>query len=230
MIAVLFFSGLLGSLGHCLGMCGPLVLMVGAQFSGLSWQGLLPRYLAYHGARIGVYFLLGAVVGVIGSLVGFGEGFNSLSGVLSLALGVGIILLGLRYLGWLSLGRLEGSSAWIGRGMKKALGRGGVVGLVSLGALNGLLPCGLVYSALLAAASMGNPWRAGAAMAAFGSGTLPALLLLGIGAGRLSAQARQVMARAAGLLILLVGVQMILRGAAGLGWVTHWKPGGIMVF
>ena len=211
-------------------MCGPLVLMVGAQFRGSSWKGLLPRYLVYHGARIGGYFLLGAAAGMIGSFVGLGDRFGRLSGVLSLVLGAGIILLGMRYLGWLPLGSLESSSDWIGKGMKKALRHGGVVGLASLGALNGLLPCGLVYSALLAAATTGSYWRAGTAMAAFGAGTLPALLVLGIGAGGLGARARQMMARAAGLLIVLVGVQLILRGAAGLGWLAHWMPGGIMVY
>jgi sulfite exporter TauE/SafE len=230
MITALFFSGLLGSLGHCLGMCGPLVLMVGAQFGGMAWEGLLPRYLTYHVARILVYFLLGAAAGALGSLVGLGGSLNRVSGVISLALGAGVILLGLRYLGWLPLGSLEGSSAWIGKMMRKALQRGGLLGLASLGALNGLLPCGLVYSALLVAAASGSPWRAGAAMAAFGAGTLPALLLLGMGAGKLSVSRRQVMSRLAGALIVLVGAQLILRGAAGLGWLAHWMPGGFMVY
>jgi sulfite exporter TauE/SafE len=230
MISVLFFSGLLGSLGHCLGMCGPLVLMIRSRFGGLTWTGVLPRYLLYHSARIAVYSLLGLLAGALGFLVGMGGGLNHLAGIISLAIGAGVILLGLRYLGWLPLGSLEGSSDWIGRMMNKALRRGGLWSLVSLGALNGLLPCGLVYSALLAATSTGTPLGAAAAMAAFGAGTLPALLVLGIGAGMLSSRARQVMSRVAGLLIILVGIQLILRGAAGLGWMGHWKPGGFMIF
>jgi sulfite exporter TauE/SafE len=230
MISILFFTGLLGSLGHCLGMCGPLVLMVGAQFSGIAWTRVLPRYLLYHGARIVVYSLLGFLVGAFGLLIGMGARLTHIAGIISLIIGFGIILLGLRYLGWLPLGNLEGSSDLISRMMNKALRRGGLWGLVSLGTLNGLLPCGLVYSALLAAVTTGAPVKAAIAMAAFGIGTLPALLILGMGAGMLSARARQIMSRAAGLLIMLVGVQLILRGAAGLGWVSHLKLGRVMIF
>lgn len=230
MISVLFFSGLLGSLGHCLGMCGPLILMVGAPFRNLSWPKVLPRYLFYHGARISVYALLGILAGGFSSLVGISGRHTSIGGIFSILLGAGIILLGLGYIGWLPLGRLEGSSAWIGEQMKRALKRGGWLGLASLGALNGFLPCGLVYSALLAAASSGSPAKGGIAMAAFGAGTIPALIILGLGAGALNVRIRQFMVRAAGLLIVLVGLQLILRGSAGLGWVSHWKPGGFMIF
>ncbi|MEJ2301817.1 MAG: sulfite exporter TauE/SafE family protein [Anaerolineales bacterium] len=230
MISALFLSGLLGSLGHCLGMCGPLVLMVGAQFGGVAWTRALPRYLLYHASRIVVYGLLGSIAGVLGSLVGLGGGLNHITGTISLILGAGIILLGLRYLGWLPLGKLEGSSEVVGRMMNKALRRGGLQGLASLGALNGLLPCGLVYSALLAAAATGAPLKAAVAMVAFGAGTLPALLVLGLGAGMLSIPSRQFMSRVAGLLVMLIGVQLILRGAAGLGWMGHWKPAGLMIF
>jgi sulfite exporter TauE/SafE len=230
MISVLFFSGLLGSLGHCLGMCGPLVLVVGSQFGKLSWWERLSRYLVYHSSRILVYAMLGLVAGALGLLIGLGSNFNYLSGIISLILGVGIILLGFRYIGWLPLGRFEGSSAWIGKMTKKALKRGGWLGVASLGGLNGLLPCGLVYSALLAAVALGSPGKSGLAMAAFGAGTLPALLVLGMGAGLVDRRFRQSMARVAGALIILVGLQLILRSAAGLGWLPHWMPGGMMIF
>ena len=230
MVTVLFLSGLLGSLGHCLGMCGPLVLMVGQPFRDLAWPKILPRYLFYHGARITVYAGLGVLAGFLGSFVGLSDRLSSFGGIFSIFLGAGIILLGLGYLGWLPLGRLEGSGAWIGVRIKEALKRGGWLGLASLGAFNGLLPCGLVYSALLAAASSGSPAIGGIAMAAFGAGTIPALLILGLGAGALKVQTRQFMMRVAGLLIVLVGAQLILRGAAGLGWIGHWMPGGFMIF
>ena len=50
----LFLSGLVGSLGHCLGMCGPLVIMVGYQLKPRG-VALLPYYLLYHAPRITVY-------------------------------------------------------------------------------------------------------------------------------------------------------------------------------
>lgn len=230
MISVLFISGLLGSLGHCLGMCGPLVIMVGTNFDDAIWIRTLPKYLFYHSFRISVYACLGALAGLLGSLAGIGDHISRLSGALSLLIGGGIILLGLGYLGWFPVGRLEGASARIGEMMKRALRRGGWTGLASLGALNGLLPCGLVYSALLAAAAAGTPIRGALAMVAFGAGTLPALLILGLGAKALSLRIRRVMVQFAGLLIVLIGLQLILRGAAGLGLVRHWMPGGITIF
>ncbi len=220
-LGALFVSGLVGSLGHCLGMCGPLVLMVGAQFPNKSWNVMLPRYLAYHVARATVYALLGLLAGAVVAFVGKGGGLSRLAGIISLALGLGVILVGLRYLGWLPFLRFKEGSSWLTRTMVKATRYRGIKGLLMLGALNGLLPCGLVYGALLAASSTGSPLLGAAGMALFGLGTIPALLVLGVGAWRLSAHTRQVFSRVAGVLIVLVGVQLVLRGSAGLGVISH---------
>jgi uncharacterized protein len=225
----LLLSGLLGSLGHCLGMCGPLVMMLGVQLRREELAG--PHYhLLYHGARIAVYALLGAVAGTLGSLLGLGPHLGNVAGVVSLALGALVILVGLGYLGWLPLGRLEGGGAWLSRAMSRALARGGYSGILLLGALNGLLPCGLVYSALLLAAAAGGALSGALGMVIFGAGTLPALLVIGLGAGTLSARVRQTMARVAGLLIAVVGLQLVLRGGAALSLVSHLKVGGVMIW
>jgi sulfite exporter TauE/SafE len=226
---VLFVSGLLGSLGHCLGMCGPLVMMVSAQL-GSREVGLAPHHLAYHGARLAVYALLGAAVGAFGSLLGLGDPLGRLAGAVSLILGLGVILLGLGYLGWLPRGGLEGGSEWLSRAMSWALQRGRPGGVLLLGGLNGLLPCGLVYSSLLVTASSGGPLPGGLGMLAFGAGTVPALLVVGLGAGMLGVRARQAMARVAGALIVLVGLQLLLRGGAALGIVPHWRVLGVMIW
>ena len=226
---VLLISGLLGSLGHCLGMCGPLVLMVGVRSQAHGWLGA-PRHLLYHGARIAVYVLLGSMVAHIGSLLGMGTRLSQWAGVVSLVLGLLVALVGLGYLGWLPLGRFEGAWGWLSRAMGKALQWGGLWGIVALGALNGLLPCGLVYGALLVTASVGSMLSGALAMLLFGLGTLPALLVVGVGAGALSARARQVMSRISGALIGLVGLQLVLRGASALGWVPHLRLGGLMLW
>ena len=225
----LFVSGFLGSLGHCLGMCGPLVMMAGAQLKRHE-RKLLPSFLLYHLARVLVYAVLGAVSGGIGSLLGLSGGLGSLAGIISLALGAGIILLGAGYLGWLPLGRLEGGGNWINQMMGRALKQGGASGILMMGAINGLLPCGLVYSALLVVASTGAPVAGAAGMIAFGLGTLPALLVVGLGAGALSPSIRQVMGRVAGILIMLIGLQLGLRGLAALGAVGHLHLGGLVIW
>jgi sulfite exporter TauE/SafE len=231
---VLLLSGFVGSLGHCLGMCGPLVLMVGLQ---LPARGLAaaPYHLLYHLARVAVYALLGAIVGAVGSLLGLGSGLNRLAGAISLILGLVVVLLGLGYLGWLPLGwlplgRLDASGAWVSRAMGRALKRGGFLGVVLLGAINGLLPCGLVYSALLLAATTAGALPAALGMALFGLGTLPALVVVGLGAGTLSARFRQVLTRVAGVVIVVAGLQLALRGLAALGAIPHLQVGGLVIW
>ncbi len=224
----LLLSGLLGSLGHCLGMCGPLVVMVSTGFKSHG-IAVLPGQLLYHLTRITVYGLLGGVVGALGAMLGAG-GFGRVPGLLSVVLGALVVAFGMGYLGWLPLGRIEGGGSWLTGAMGRAIRRGGLGSAALLGGLNGLLPCGLVYSALLIAASTGGALQGAAAMLIFGAGTLPALLVVGLGADRLSARTRQALSRAAGVLIVLVGVQLVLRGLAALGVIGHLKLWRVMLW
>lgn len=225
----LLLSGFLGSLGHCLGMCGPLVLMVGAGLR-TNQLSLFPHYLLYHTIRITVYALLGALAGVIGSVMGLGQQLSGPAGFISVMLGLGVILFGLSYLGWLPLGRLQGGSDWLSRAMSRAVRRGGRSGVMILGALNGLLPCGLVYSALLLAASTGGALPGLVGMFLFGAATIPALLVLGVGVGSLNVHTRQLFMRMAGVLIVIVGLQLALRGLAALSIIPHLKLGAVMLW
>jgi uncharacterized protein len=225
----LLLSGLLGSLGHCLGMCGPLVVMLGLRLP-VQGPAAWPLYLLYHGARVAVYALLGLVAGALGSLLGLGAALNRLAGAASLALGLGVVLLGLGYLGWLPLGWLMGAGGRLDRLMGRALQQGGLRGVALTGALNGLLPCGLVYSALLASATAGGAGPGALGMLMFGAGTMPALLVVGVGAGALSRRSRQAWSRLAGGFIIVVGAQLALRGAAALRWMPHLQVGSVMLW
>jgi hypothetical protein len=177
-----------------------------------------------------VYVLFGALVGGLGSALGQGDSLGKVAGTVSLLLGLGVVLLGLGYLGWLPLGRIEEAGAWMSRAMNWALQQDSSARVAALGALNGLLPCGLVYSALLVAASTGGLLMGAAGMAVFGLGTLPALLVVGVGAGALSVRVRQAFVRVAGVLIVIVGVQLMLRGLAGWGAVPHFHLGKVMLW
>ena len=229
MYSILLSAGLLGSIGHCMGMCGPLVAMVGLR---IERRGLakIPYFLLYHGARIAVYCILGAAAGGLGSLFGFGPGLNRIASLISIALGTGVILLGMGYLGWLPLGRVQGGGAWLNRAMNQAIAYKGYKNMVLLGALNGLLPCGLVYSSLLILASSGGALPGALGMLIFGAGTVPALLVIGLGAGALSAKTRQLLAHGAGFLIMITGLQLCLRGAAALGVLPSLKLGGFVLW
>ena len=88
--------------------------------------------------------------------------------------------------------------------------------LVALGAVNGLLPCGLVYGMLAVAASSGSPGRGALTMAVFGLATLPALALVGAFGSRLRPSRRVWMQRLAGVLIVGMGLLTVARGAQAL--------------
>lgn len=231
--ATLLASGLLGSFGHCIGMCGPLVTMMSLRIAR-SPQGYaapvstVPPLLLYHGARISVYAGLGAVGGAIGSLAGVGLQLSIAAACMGLVLGLSIILSGAVYLGWLPLAKASGSGTCLTGAMGRLLGPNGRRDAILLGGLNGLLPCGLVYSALLVASSSGGIGSGALGMLVFGVGTVPTLLFVGVGLKALSVGARRLLSNGAGFLILLTGLQLILRSAAALGIVPSFHIGGFV--
>ena len=184
-LGALALAGLVGSLGHCTGMCGPLVAMLGITARRDGSRLPVFAHLLYHASRVAVYGLLGLAAGAAGSFVSLGGGLSTLAGLVSLALGITVVALGVSFLlrtGW--AGRALWGADALTRAMSRAVRRGGTSGIVALGALNGLLPCGLVYSALLAAAAGGSALRGGAAMLVFGAATMPVLIALGLGTSR----------------------------------------------
>jgi sulfite exporter TauE/SafE len=226
----LLLTGLVGSLGHCLGMCGPLVLMVGLQSEARGVAALL-RHLIYHGARITVYMLLGALLAGISSFLAPGDRLSGWAGALSVALGLGVVVMGLGYVGWLPplqlprLGRLwQRAQSWA---LPKARHP---AGMALLGALNGLLPCGLVYGALFVVTASRRVTSGALGMLAFGVGTAPAVLVVGLGARALAARIRKGLARASGFLVGLIGLQLIARGLAALSIVQHLHVGKVMLW
>lgn len=182
----LLLAGLAGGVMHCAPMCGPFVLgQVGAKMEatpacGQCRQlGVLP---GYHGGRIVTYSALGALAGLVGIVPGVG-GFAgvalALAALLFLSQGLSRLVpsLGRR------LPRLDHAPIFVARLLRRLHGLTGV----PLGLALGLLPCGLLYAALLAASAAGGPIQGAAAMFGFGLGTVPALLAVGI-AGQAAAR------------------------------------------
>jgi uncharacterized protein len=230
-LGALALAGLVGSFGHCMGMCGPLVTMLGLTARRDGSRLTARAHLLYHASRIAVYGLLGLAAGAAGSLLSLGGSLSSVAGALGIVLGAAVVALGISFLtrtGW--AGRALWGGEALTRAMSRAVRRGGTSGIVALGALNGLLPCGLVYSALFAAAAGGSAVRGGVAMVVFGAATLPVLLALGLGASRLGVRSRGVLTALAGALIIVVGVQLILRGAAALSLLPHLQWGWLVLW
>ena len=228
MAGTLFLTGLLGSTSHCLGMCGPLVILAGGRFPR---QGLrsVPYHLLYHLSKAAVYAVLGLVIGGLGKLF-FDAANGNLTGLVSVVLGLAVIFSGLAYLGLLGSGEITLVGKLWSRAARQLSRLTGIARAAALGGLNGLLPCGLVYSALLIAAASGSPVMGASGMFVFGLGTMPGLVILGAGAGWVSLKARAVLRQVGGVFVLLVGLQLMLRGLTAFGVIHHLALGGHMLW
>lgn len=209
-------TGFVGSL-HCIGMCGPLAaaLPIGRFPAG---QRGLARGL-YHAGRLSAYSLLGAVVGTVGQ----GLLLTGLQRPVSIGAGVLLLVWGLsaravpRWLQTSPLGRkLMGPFATL-------LRQPTLPHLAGLGFLNGLLPCGSVYLALVGALLMPSPVGGAGYMLAFGVGTLPAMLSIHWVVNHLSPYIRQRLSRSLPAITVVVALLLIGRGVAG--WLPPKQPG-----
>ena len=233
-VALLLGAGLAMSLGHCLGMCGPLVGgLAGAQREqGLSMRGIAGAHLLHHLGRLTSYALIGFVFALAGTAVRLSTTARGVQGGLSLAMGLLMVLLGLGLLGLLPTrrfiegGRLAMAIYRLTSGLRTARGP---AAWWLMGMANGFLPCGPVW-AVAAGTATTNPLAGAAAMFVFGLGTVPALIAFALGAGRIGPAAQRAFNRLAAILVLLIGLQLLLRGAAALGWVEHLRFGSVVIW
>ncbi|MEG1040190.1 MAG: sulfite exporter TauE/SafE family protein [Pseudomonas sp.] len=199
--------GLLGG-GHCLGMCGGLMGALTLAIPKEQRQRRFRLLLAYNLGRICSYALAGLLLG----LAGWAVASSPLALGMRVVAGLLLISMGLYLAGWWSgLTRIEGLGRGLWRHIQPAANRLLPVSswprALLLGALWGWLPCGLVYSTLLWAASQGNAVDSALLMLAFGLGTWPVLLATGLAAERTNALLRKRGVRVAGgVLVILFGI------------------------
>jgi sulfite exporter TauE/SafE len=214
-IAMAFATGLLGSFGHCLPMCGPLVgsfaLAAGPRGTARALQG----QLAYHAGRITTYALVGAAMGLTGSFVNVAGRLAGLTAAAGVLAGAVMIAMGVGAAGFSGglVKRLEARAAGKVSAFARSLLEGGAAGrLYPLGLVLGLLPCGLSWTLFLGAAGTGSPARGLLLALVFGLGTLPALLAAGAASSLFGFRARGALYRAGGLLVAALGLVFLLRG------------------
>lgn len=189
-LSTALFAGLLGS-GHCFGMCGGIAGGLGAMSASQRRSEIWTSALLFNFGRVITYCLLGGVLAVLAGGAGTAFQVPGWGKWLRVATSILIGLIGLRYLlGWNALAVIEQAGAGLWRRVSplamKAAARPGPAGRLMLGMSWGFLPCGLVYTLLLTAASMGQ-WLTGAlVMLAFGVGTLPSMLGLTVAAPSLA--------------------------------------------
>ena len=211
-MGVLLITGLILGLTsnfHCIGMCGPIAMAIPVNRS--SNLSILFGALQYNLGRILTYAVLGAIVGSIGLTI---QTFGILQW-LSIVSGVVLILFAWRkYLKQSFSGRFPslGIQTKLNKGLGTIIRSKSPFKLLFLGGLNGLLPCGMVFTALLNAILTGDLLFSSLAMIAFGIGTLPAMIAVTFMTNKITNSARQKMSRMVPYLLTIVGLLIVLRG------------------
>lgn len=206
----------LGSFGHCIGMCGGIVIAYSSRKVDDKWSNFMQGFahLVYSFGRITTYVILGVIFGALGGVAQF-NGFTTAA--LTIIAGIFMILAGLSLLGKLEfLTKLEHSlsnTKWYQDIFRQVLRSKSLYSFYILGLLNGLLPCGLVYFFAVTAASTGSPLWGAVVMFIFGLSTIPALFGLGFFTQLLSKSSlRKMMMNLASIIVILFGLYTIYRG------------------
>ncbi len=213
--------GLLGGVSHCIGMCGIFVLSAGPMDEP-NFAKRAGRQVGFQLGRMVSLTVIGAIAGALGSLARLASHVERWQSGISVGVGVLLILLALGYAGIIPRFKVpepDMMGAGDGFGRKvfvAALRHKSWYQPISLGALVGLLPCGLTYTIAIAAASTLSPLRGALVLFVFWLGTVPGLVALGL-AGHLfrrtlqSASFRLGMTRVGAIVMLVMGVALIWR-------------------
>ena len=227
--------GFLGSFGHCVGMCGPITAAFALSFSAGGktekasvWQSRIIFHLLLNLGRLISYTLVGAGIGALGSVLLAGGQMAGVGSVfrrsLSILMGLLLIWFGLTQaspgflpaLPFLHPAKQQVIHDRINRAMAKVSGtkvsgwQQAITPLL-LGLLWGLIPCGFLYTGQLRAVAT-QSWLGGAAvMAAFGLGTLPAMVAMGVATSALSQDRRSQLFRLGGWITVLIGGLLLVR-------------------
>jgi sulfite exporter TauE/SafE len=216
----MFLVGLLGS-GHCLGMCGPVAIALApASAAARAWQRI-QRALMYNAGRVVTYTVVGGVAG------GLGGGLTRLAPLMrvqvwvALASAILLAAFGLASVGWLRLPRSMHSVdatrlPGYARALRRVASSGGAGAMFGLGLMLGLLPCGFSMSAFSRALGAHGALHGAVLVLAFGLGTFPAMLAVGVIGDRLSARSRKIGQVVAGLILIAMAARQALMAVRGL--------------
>lgn len=200
----------LGSLGHCIGMCGGFVVAYSSAKIDSSFSKVHQffAHLFYSLGRITSYTFLGAIFGFLGSVVSFSK---TSTGYFYFTVGIVMVLMGLSLMGKIkfltSLESFLSTNDFIRPLFSKLIHSKSFASFYGLGVLNGFLPCGLVYFFAISAAATGSAFWGGVTMLIFGLSTIPSLLGFGFIIGFLkSGNFREVMIKIASIIIILYGI------------------------
>ncbi len=241
--------GFLGSFGHCVGMCGPLTVAFAlsgktsnfkdkSKDNSKSWQQHLYFHALLNIGRILSYAIAGAAIGAIGSVLVASGQFAGIESDLRrwLAILTGLLLIwmgmiqikpeGLPNIPFLNPMAQVGLHQRLSNAMLKLSLHAHPLTPALLGLTWGLIPCGFLYTAQLKAAETGDMGMGALTMLAFGLGTLPSMLGIGVFAGMLSRDRRSQLFQMGGWITLTIGILTLLRTSDMVDYTGH---GGLIL-
>lgn len=223
LLGAVFVASVLGSL-HCVGMCGPFALLAGSHGplpdrksesgdhdSVTGTSAWLPT-VAYSLGRLLSYAAVGAIFGSIGLAMNWGGAISGWQQSATQWAGAIMVLVGiisiLRILGFTvhlpqGSGRLQRSLRAVFRFAK---GLSPIRRALLIGMSSSLMPCGWLYVFALTAAGTGNPWTGALVMTVFWAGTVPIMVALGLGMGRLSYSIQAKVPTTMALMVIGIGL------------------------
>jgi sulfite exporter TauE/SafE len=221
--ALLF--GLISSL-HCIGMCGPIAMMLPVSRTNPAEKVL--QILLYHAGRITSYAFLGFLFGLLGRglyLAGIQQ---------NISIGVGILMITIAIVPEKQFAKYNFSRpiytiiSKVKSGLGSQFKRKTPDALFTIGLFNGLLPCGLVYAALFGAIAMQNVGLSTLYMVVYGAGTIPLMSAVVYIANFLSFPFRGKLQKIVPIITVVIGLLFVLRGM-GLN-IPYLSPGTVHLF
>tara|TARA_R110000764_G_scaffold213240_1_gene299625 strand:- start:512 stop:1186 length:675 start_codon:yes stop_codon:yes gene_type:complete len=203
----------MGSL-HCVGMCGPIAFMLPVDQSNNYKK--FGQIFIYHFGRLMAYGIIGLVFGFLG------KGLSIFGAQQKLSIVIGITMILVILIPYKSFNKYNLSKpiykviSKVKNQLGKELKKKSPDTFLTIGFLNGFLPCGLVYMALFGAIAMGNAIQGSLYMMLFGLGTVPLMTTAIYFSGLLKGGIRQKVQKAIPVFVVVIGLLFILRGL-GLG-------------
>ncbi len=214
--------GFLGSF-HCVGMCGPIAFVLPVDRTNVYKK--ISQISLYHFGRLLSYSIIGLVFGIIGKslyLFGFQQQLSIIIGVLMIV----VVIIPYKTFNKYNFSKpiykiISKVKSALGTALKKKTSDT----FLTIGFLNGFLPCGLVYMAVFGAIASGNALQGSLYMLFFGLGTIPLMTSAIYFSNFLKGAMRQKIQKAIPVFVILIGTLFILRGL-GLG-IPYLSPAPI---
>jgi len=230
-LIMMLLLGFTSGFGHCVGMCGGIVLTYSMNLSkndpGTSrWMSNMIPHFLYSSGRTVTYMFLGGIFGLVGNTMTFASTAFNHQSILQIIAGIMMLYIGLNLLNVIP----KIFSKWsygnpFRRFTHQLLLHVDRSNIFLLGLVLGFLPCGVVYAAGMKAAVMGNPAEGMITMLAFALGTSPAMILTGVGAQWITGRFRHRIFKFSAVLVIILGLITIQKGVGKFNQPMHSADG-----